>query len=439
MIMKSVVLLLCLVAVAQFVCSASTSGVAEESVKKTLVLIDNAAVKTTHAKFLKELEGHGAEVTVSMADAADLRLRSFGTNVYNTLVILAPRVLEFGGDIDTKTILEYFDDGGSLFVAGSSSLTETIRDLASKFGVEYDEPNTFVIDHFNVAAEDKGKHTMIYTDEVLDLPIVSGGIKNPIVYQGAAMTLKEEDPATFPIVTGESTAYSFFTEKPVSVMPFGIGKDAVLVAGMQARNNARAVFVGSMDMLSDAFFAMKAKGAVAGNEKFASSVFSWAAQEAGVLRIRDIKHNVVGELEAPVTYTCRDMVIFSAVIEERVGGKWTHFQGNDVQLEFVRVDPFVRLGLQNDMTNKRFKLEFELPDVYGVYKFKIDYFRRGYSHINSITQVSVRPFTHNQYERFIPAAYPYYLTSFSMMGGFLLFGFVFLNYKEEASHAKKTN
>ena len=37
---------------------------------------------------------------------------------------------------------------------------------------------------------------------------------------------------------------------------------------------------------------------------------------------------------------------FSVDAEERVNGKWVPFQGKGVQLEFVRIDPFVRVTLQ---------------------------------------------------------------------------------------------
>eukprot|EP00639_Heterosigma_akashiwo_P029114 CAMPEP_0194688364 /NCGR_PEP_ID=MMETSP0295-20121207/16880_1 /TAXON_ID=39354 /ORGANISM="Heterosigma akashiwo, Strain CCMP2393" /LENGTH=131 /DNA_ID=CAMNT_0039577017 /DNA_START=3 /DNA_END=399 /DNA_ORIENTATION=+ len=55
------------------------------------------------------------------------------------------------------------------------------------------------------------------------------------------------------------------------------------------------------------------------------------------------------------------------------------------------------------------------PDVYGVFKFHVLYRRPGLSVINFDTQVSVRPFKHDEYERFIPAAFPYYAGAFSTM------------------------
>lgn len=42
----------------------------------------------------------------------------------------------------------------------------------------------------------------------------------------------------------------------------------------------------------------------------------------------------------------------------------------------------------------------------------------------------MRPLQHTEYERFIRAAYPYYVSAFSMMVGVVLFSCVFLYHKE---------
>lgn len=53
-------------------------------------------------------------------------------------------------------------------------------------------------------------------------------------------------------------------------------------------------------------------------------------------------------------------------------------------------------------------------------------------------QISVRPFRHTDYERFIPTAYPYYASAFSMMAAVIVFSFVFLYHREPVPAAKKT-
>lgn len=78
------------------------------------------------------------------------------------------------------------------------------------------------------------------------------------------------------------------------------------------------------------------------------------------------------------------------------------------------------------MMQGKFYTSFKIPDVYGVFKFVIDYRRNGLTHLELSQQVPVRHFKHNEFERFIVSAYPYYASAFSCMIGFLMFGFVFL-------------
>ena len=70
-----------------------------------------------------------------------------------------------------------------------------------------------------------------------------------------------------------------------------------------------------------------------------------------------------------------------------------------------------------------------MPDVYGVFKFVVQYSRPGYTSIELSEQVPVRPFRHNEYERFIVSAYPYYVSVLSLMLAFLLLDILFLYQK----------
>ena len=75
------------------------------------------------------------------------------------------------------------------------------------------------------------------------------------------------------------------------------------------------------------------------------------------------------------TYTINDEVVYSIGIEELKDGVWGPYAGTDVQMEFVRIDPFVRTTLKNH--NGNFKAEFTIPDVYGVYQFKVSFASKG--------------------------------------------------------------
>jgi len=164
-----------------------------------------------------------------------------------------------------------------------------------------------------------------------------------------------------------------------------------------------------------------------------SALSQWVFKEKGVLRLSNVTHHKVGVKNPPSAYTVTEDVVYNVVLEELKGGIWTGYVANDVQLEFVRIDPFVRINLQRVAGNNAglYEAKFKIPDVYGVFQFKIDYHRKGYTFLSSATQVSVRPLEHTQYERFIPGAFPYYASAFSMMVGVLIFSCVFLHYREK--------
>ena len=46
-----------------------------------------------------------------------------------------------------------------------------------------------------------------------------------------------------------------------------MGKNTLLIAGLQARNNARVIFSGSLDFFSDAFFNSAVQKAAPGSQR----------------------------------------------------------------------------------------------------------------------------------------------------------------------------
>merc|ERR1719203_2687526 len=171
--------------------------------------------------------------------------------------------------------------------------------------------------------------------------------------------------------------------------PHATGKNTVLIAGLQARNNARVIFSGSMDLFSDEMFSSLvekagsgAHGVPSGNADLAKALSAWCFQMAGVVRIDSVEHHLVGEKSPPEYYTIKEMAEFSVVMSELVNGEWVPFTGTDVQMEFVRIDPFVRLAMTN--TNGRLSTKFMIPDVYGVFQFKVNYNKIGLTRLSTV-------------------------------------------------------
>lgn len=392
------------------------------------------------------LPERGYKLTYKLADDANLVLSKYGEYIYKNLIIFAPSVEEFGGALSVEAITEFIDDGGNVLVAGSTSTGNALRELASECGFELDEENAAVIDHLNYDISDSGDHTKIVADSLslIDSPIIVGPRAkiDPLLYRGTGILADKENPLILQILTAESTAYSYVPDTPIKEYPHAVGKGTLLIAALQARNNARVLFSGSLYFFSDEAFTSSVRKATSltnykqsGNLPVAVSLSKWVFGETGHIRVASVEHHKDGEKKPPTAYTITEPVVYTIGIEILENGKWKPFEAKDIQLEFVRIDPFVRTTLKS-IGGGKYQAKFKIPDVYGVYQFKVLYDRIGLSYLYSTTQVSVRPLEHTQYERFIPSAYPYYVSAFSMMLGVFLFSFVFLHFKEETVKSK---
>ncbi|XP_033120799.1 dolichyl-diphosphooligosaccharide--protein glycosyltransferase 48 kDa subunit-like [Anneissia japonica] len=382
----------------------------------------------------------GYELSFKSADDSNLKLTSYGEYLYEHLILFCPSVEEFGGNIGEDTVLDFIDGGGNVLVAAGSSIGDPIREIGSNCGVEFDEENTAVIDHLNFDVKDEGMHTLIVADpsNIIESKTIVGDKKlNPILFKGVGMTADPENPLVMDILHGTSSSYSHNPSDDIVDYPHAVGKNTQFITALQARNNARVVFSGSLEFFSDAYFQSAVQKAVAGSERFAKSgnqdlayaLSQWVFKEKGVLRVTGVSHHIVGQKTPPAAYTIEDHVVrpfyFIACL-------------NTFAYEAKKKYFFAKLYCSFFfLSDGRFSTKFKLPDVYGVFQFKVDYNRIGFTHLYSTTQVSVRPFEHTQFERFIPSAYPYYSSAFSMMVGLFLFSLVFLHHKEEPKDKKE--
>ncbi|CAI2342261.1 unnamed protein product [Caenorhabditis sp. 36 PRJEB53466] len=408
---------------------------------RVLVLGETVAVKDTHSVFLNSVKERGHDLTVRAADDSQLALFKHGQLIFDHLYILAPGVQVFGGSLSPAEIAKFVDAGGNVLVAAGSNIGDALRELAVEHGFEFDLAGTAVVDHHNFDQTlDSGDHTtiVINKNQLIGSELIVGKPTNPSVFRGVGLVVGKSNNLALNIAKADGTAYSYDPKATRVVNPAIAGSRTVLIAGLQTRNNARIVFSGSVDFFSNEFFAAKLKPSnpvyksevkASGNADLAASISKWVMKESGVLRVKSVNHHKKGEAVPPAEdYFITEDVVYTIDVEELKDGKWVPFQGKDVQLEFVRIDPFVRVTLNNK--NGRLSTAFKLPDVLGVFKFLVDYRRIGYTHLYDVQQVSVRPLWHTQYERFIRSAYPYYASSFSMMVGLVLFSVVYLYHKD---------
>ncbi|KAL3159401.1 hypothetical protein ABBQ38_009831 [Trebouxia sp. C0009 RCD-2024] len=398
--------------------------------RRVLALLDDTAFKSTHSVFFNSLSSRGYHITYSAATAPDLAIKDWDVYLYDKIIIFATDMPEFGGAVDATALLEFVDAGHDLLLAVESNASDELRELAADLGVDFDLKGSIITDHFN--RYDK-QHAAIMTSNALESKAIFGSSHKhgPVVYRGMAASISPRSTLAVKALTTAETAYSAHPSKAVSDSNLLAGGEATLVSLVQGRNNARAVVTGSIAMFSNELFSASLGGpsdAKAGNEAFCTEVSKWCFHERGVLLLSNMTHHLLGQQEQLSWYRVRDEIDFSVNIQERVDGRWQPFKAKDVQVEFTMLDPHVRATLQPD--NKGlFSTRMKVPDVYGVFKFVISYHRLGYTSIEESWQVSVRPFKHNEYERFLLPAYPYYASAFSMMAGFCLLSFFFLYHK----------
>ncbi|VDM22892.1 unnamed protein product, partial [Hydatigera taeniaeformis] len=240
------------------------------------------------------------QLTFKYADDSTLDLKQFGEYNYQHVIIFAPTTTEFGGYVSVKALADFVDNGGNVLVAGGPELGDAVRDFAGECGVEFDANNSSVIDHYNFDEMDNGDHTLIIVnpEDAIKVPIITGGFKNPILYRGVGISTDPTNPLLISVLHGSATSYSYDTRKIVSEYPTTVGKNTQLVIALQARNNARVVFTGSIEMFSDIFYSSPVYSKVtnkrferSSNAEFCDHLSRWAFKESGVLRVANVSHH----------------------------------------------------------------------------------------------------------------------------------------------------
>ncbi|KAL6963892.1 Dolichyl-diphosphooligosaccharide--protein glycosyltransferase 48 kDa subunit [Sarracenia purpurea var. burkii] len=292
-----------------------------------------------------------------------------------------------------------------------------------------------VIDHTSHAVSDtEGDHTLIASDDFIQSDVLLGSteIEAPVLFQGVSHSLSPANSLGLKVLSASPSAYSANPRTKLSNPPSLTGSAISLVSVVQARNNARMLISGSLSMFSNRFFksgVQKAgssiKHAKSGNERFLTELTKWVFHERGHLKAVNVRHHKVGEADEPAMYRINDDLEYSVEIYEWSGKSWEPYVANDVQLQFYMMSPYVLKTLSTDQQGLYFTA-FKVPDVYGVFQLKVEYQQLGYTSLSLSKQIPVRPYRHNEYERFITAAFPYYGASFSMMAGFFIFTCAYL-------------
>ena len=142
------------------------------------------------------------------------------------------------------------DEGHDLLLAVGSDVTEEMRDLAAELGVDVEPAGMVVRDHFHHDGI-KGPSVIAAGKTIDTRAVFDKAITAPIMYEGVGMSVAVESELVLRGLVAHPSAVVKGSAAAGEVLA---GEDIVLVALVQARNNARAVVSGSLSLFSNAAF-----------------------------------------------------------------------------------------------------------------------------------------------------------------------------------------
>ncbi|GAA5945158.1 dolichyl-diphosphooligosaccharide-protein glycotransferase [Sporobolomyces koalae] len=379
------------------------------------------------SSFWQNLRDTGYEAKVQSFEAAAVSLKQ-GAGRAEHIIIFSSASKGVPAELAPQRLSTLVDAGTNILLAVPPTSAELWRDFAREFEVDYDDRLAEAHDHFGPI---NGSHTALVLplDEVAS-PFLSATARAgpPVLYRGGLHT-NGRSPLLNSILVAPATAYSAQPDSPVESLR-SYGRQSSLVSAFQARNNARVTFVGSVDLFTDAAAETPVQTAQSayprsGNSAFTRDLAQWTFGARGHRRVVSVQHGLVGsDVSNPLSYRVRDKMYFTLEVEAPEEDSPT-----DLQLGFTMLDPHLRIPLISTRLangHQRFEASLTVPDRHGVFTLRVDHRRSGWDNLESATVVSITPPRHDEYDRFIRGALPYYGSAFSVSLGLVVFLFFWI-------------
>jgi oligosaccharyltransferase complex subunit beta len=403
------------------------------SAKRTLVLLDEPSLKNATSKYFDSLTSSGHSLKFKkFSESSTVNVKSNGEFEYDNVIILMAGS-QNPTDRSIVNLLEFVDAGGNVLLA-TTGQGKWAKEFALENGVKLGD--TAILDRFPPSS---GTLLSVSWPQGKDILLGAPPGKDAYIhYFGTSAEATTEATAMGALCALSATPTSYQPRSAISGTRIG------LISSVEMQNNARVTVSGSVSLFDDS-------NAVS-NGLFLERLTKWTFGEASVLRVRSWRHRKVDGKEAErqvkharhlesnlprshfpdpewgpnaKIYRIRDEVEYRMELEVLgFDGKWHPYVADDIQIEFAMLDPYQRRTFSGDGRGT-YAIKFMLPDQYGTFAFRVVYNRPGVSRLRVLDSVNVRPFRHDEYERFIVSAFPYYSAVGVVMVGFLLFSVSF--------------
>jgi len=400
-----------------------------------LVIIEPNLSRDNFSIFFNDLTEQGYDLTFrSPKDLTPLIIEDDIPSFANVLLFTS-ETKTYAPDITPQALVALLSGKTNILITLSQKQSP-LTSLASEFSLIPSPPGTPLVSHF----PQRDTPANVIPIEVPSSPILTANTA-PVWFSGVSHALGNS-PFLVPILhtPSESFAADSINDAGADALVdaaekagegLWAGSQMSVVTGFQAVGGARATWVGGVELFSDAFINKEiSKGVKSGNKQFCRDITAWTFQESLVLRIDNTTHHLVNSTTPNELYTINDRIVYTAHISKYnpKASIWEPYSGiKDMQLEFTMLDPHVRTALLPVPGSPgKYSVTFRAPDRHGVFKFVIDYKRKGWTHLHSSTTVPVVPPRHDGYPRFLSAAWPYYIGAISTSVAFFLFSALWL-------------
>ncbi|WOO80500.1 Dolichyl-diphosphooligosaccharide--protein glycosyltransferase subunit [Vanrija pseudolonga] len=440
-----------LLAAASLALLAAPALAASATGDRVLVILDPKIDKGDYSKFFGSLKDRGYTLTFKKP-TDESWLQPFGVPAHDHLVLFAPEAEKLSEGFNPQNVLAAQSEFLNTLHILSPSLSELQRDTLREYDIEAAPRGLELVDAFSHVAGSEIDTVVLDSSALVGPSPILGESKTagPVVYAKGTGFRTGLNPFLVDIATAPSTSYIADEEgKPVEVKAGRenqlAGSKVSVVGAMQNRNNVRVGFVGSPDLLSDAWWGKKLDGKETGNRAFVDDLTKWIFQETGVVRVVNTTHHRQGETEPRDQYRKKDTVTYNITLTQHStaangSSQWVPFSTKDLQLEFTMLDPFIRTALvekSSSASDTTYSTSFVAPDRHGVFKFVVSHWRPGWTSITTEDKASVVPLRHDEHPRWITGAYPFYTGALSTSAAFLLFVALWASLAEGDKKKKK--
>lgn len=386
---------------------------------RTLVVVDESISQSDYTSLFRSLQQRNHHLDIKHVKDQGLELLKYDLKEYDNLVILPmTKTRALGSKLTAHQLLDFFDRGGNIFaITNPSSSPDSIRDFAAELDIHISPRGYKLVDHF--IGKDNGHDKFSFSgSEYFKAPNVITQ-QQSVKFSAANAAYLGNNEYTIPILNAAETSYVYDSRDEEDVMKeaWVSGTQAHVSAAFQSKHNARFFWVGSADLVLD-------------NAEFSKDVTEWTFQEKAVIKSVFVKHKLVDSIvENEKLYKVSEDLTYSIGISEWNGESWGPFSGHDdVQLEFVMLDPYYRITLDENKAASGidfavYSTNFKIPDQYGMFTFKTQYERPGLSFIDEQEVVTIRHIANDEWPRSWKITNSWvYLTSVStVISAWLLF------------------